>query len=130
MQICNEFLETRIIPNTKGYVYIGIIDGHFFRSGKEMSVYRTFLENSITVIDTNKSYPNGGRNFYDIKIKDLMNNMHFIEIIGNDDDKYKDKLQGRADKYGAILVEKKYLQKLVDDILSKKDLKMEKYNDW
>jgi hypothetical protein len=124
------FFEKKVIPNNKGFVYNGIVNGHFFRSGQEIDVYLNLLENSIKVVDTNKSYPNASRNFYDICFIDLLGFKHYLEIIGNDDEKYKSKLKERETKYGAILLSKNHLQKLIDDISSCRDLKKGKYNDW
>ncbi len=123
-----EFVEKRIRPNKKGYTYNAIIDGNFLRSGKEITFYKLLEEHGITIIDTNKSYPNSGRNFYDFLI-DINDKQYYIEIIGSEDNAYKKKLLDRSKKYGSVLIEQKYYKKFLEDVATG-CIEKGKYHDW
>lgn len=123
-----EFIEKRVRPNKRGYTYNAVVDGNFLRSGKEITFYRLLEENGIAIIDTNKSYPNTGRNFYDFCI-DILGKRYYIEIIGSSDLKYKHKLLEREKNHGAILIEQKYYKKFFADINSG-TIEKGTYHDW
>jgi hypothetical protein len=128
VQHIKEFIEKRVRPNKKGYMYNAIIDGNFLRSGKEITFYKLLEEHGITIIDTNKSYPNAGRNFYDFLI-DINDKRYYIEIIGSEDNAYKKKLLDRNKKYGSVLIEQKYYKKFLEDAAAD-CIEKGKYHDW
>jgi hypothetical protein len=123
-----EFIEKRVRPNNRGYTYSAVIDGNFLRSGKEISFYRLLDEHGITIVNTNKSYPNAGKNFYDFLV-DINNKQYYIEIIGREDTDYKEKMLDRSKKYGAVLVQQKYYKKFLEDALAE-CIEKGKYHDW
>lgn len=123
-----EFIEKRVRPNKKGYTYNAIVDGFFLRSGREITFYKLLNQSNIKVVDTNKSYPGAGRNFYDFLIE-VCGVMYYIEIVGSETIEYKQKLQDREKNFGSILIEPKYYKKFFDDA-SQNSIQQGKYNDW
>lgn len=122
------FVEKRVLGNDRGWVYSGMVDGHFFRSGAEISFYIDLSMNGISVVDTNKKYPDStNKEYYDFCLQ-LGDYRYYVELIGRNDEKYKEKLLHRSIKYKAILLERKFINKFIADC--KRGKLDGSYNDW
>ena len=98
------------------------------RSGKEITFFKLLEDNNVTVLNTNKSYPNFGRNFYDFLV-DINGLEYYIEIIGDDSESYKKKLLEREKKFGSLLISENNYSKFFADIAANA-VEKGRYHDW
>lgn len=130
LQIPKQIINIRNQFSTNMYSYHSTIDGMFFRSDKELSLYLRLKElKNIKILDTNKKYKIGINDelfYYDLLIE--YNGLkYYIEICGNCDLDYIEKMKYKQHNNNSILIESKYVDKFINDCINEKDIRNEKY---